>query len=75
MQNIQVASLIKTLCKQNNITINSLIENCNLTKSFIYDMERRNKNPSADRLERIADYFNVSLDYLVGRTTNPQINK
>ena len=75
MQNSQVASCIKTLCKKNNITINSLIENCKLTKSFIYDMEKRDKTPSVDRLERIADYFDVSLDYLVGRTDNPKSHK
>ncbi len=71
MQNSQVASIIKLLCKQNKISVSSLIEDCNLTKSLIYDLEKRNKTPSSDKIERIADYFDVSLDYLVGRTDNP----
>ena len=29
----------------------------------------------SSKLIFIADYFNVSLDYLVGRTDNPNINK
>lgn len=31
--------------------------------------------PSATVLIKIADAYNVSLDYLVGRTDNPQVNR
>lgn len=31
--------------------------------------------PSAENLIILADYFNVSIDYLVGRTDNPELNK
>lgn len=68
MQNIQIAKIIKDLCKQKNIPITTLLQSCNLTKSLIYDLEKRNKTLSADKIERIADFFNVSLDYLVGRS-------
>ena len=30
--------------------------------------------PSTDALMQIADYFDVSVDYLMGRTENPRIN-
>lgn len=30
---------------------------------------------SSIKLCKIADYFNVSVDYLLGRTENPNINK
>ena len=29
--------------------------------------------PSLDKVEKVANYFNVSLDYLKGRTDNPNI--
>lgn len=29
--------------------------------------------PSGDKIEKVADYFNVSTDYLLGRTNNPNI--
>ena len=35
----------------------------------------KNKKPNAERLQEIADYFNVSTDYLLGRTGNPAIAK
>ena len=29
--------------------------------------------PSGDKIEKVADHFNVSTDYLLGRTDNPKI--
>ena len=29
--------------------------------------------PSGDKIEKVADYFNVSTDFLLGRTENPSI--
>ena len=40
-------------------------------KNSIYALKRN--QPSAERLQEIADYFNVSTDYLLGRTDNPKI--
>lgn len=34
----------------------------------------KSKKPNAERLQEIADYFNVSTDYLLGRTDNPAIS-
>lgn len=31
----------------------------------------KNKNPGVDKLQAVADYFNVSTDYLLGRTDVP----
>ena len=31
----------------------------------------RGKQPTAEKLQEIANYFNVSVDYLLGRTDNP----
>lgn len=75
MNNEQSAHIIKTLCKTKSITISTLLEKCNIRKSLIYDMEKRNKTPSAETLEQIADYLGCSVDYLLGRTDNPKINK
>lgn len=40
-----------------------------------YRYERGEREPSMSTLIALADYFNVSIDYLVGRTDNPKINK
>lgn len=33
------------------------------------------REPAYKNLLALADYFNVSLDYLTGRTDNPEINR
>lgn len=36
--------------------------------------EQGNRQPDFDTLERIADYFEVSIDYLLGRTDTPALS-
>ena len=30
---------------------------------------------TAERLVKLADFYNVSIDYLLGRTDNPEVNR
>lgn len=75
MNNVQFVSTIKLLCKTKGITISTLLTKCSLRKSLIYDVEKRNAKPSIEIVESIADYLDCSVDYLLGRTDNPEINK
>ena len=68
MQNVQIAERIKFICKSQKKTISKMLIDCNISKSLIYDMEKRNMSPSCDKLTRIADYLDCSVDYLLGRT-------
>ena len=72
MTNAVIAQNIKHLCKTNAISVAALLHACNISKSLIYDLEKRDKTPSADKLLSIANYFNCSVDYLLGRTDNVQ---
>lgn len=64
---------IKELCSKQGISLNTLEEKLNFSTNYIYSMKRG--NPKTENLEKIADYFNVSTDYLLGRTDNPAIAK
>ncbi|AIG43877.1 TPA: helix-turn-helix domain-containing protein [Streptococcus suis] len=64
---------IKELAKSRGVTLGGLEERLGLSRNSIYTM--KNKKPSAERLQLIADYFNVSTDYLLGRTDNPRVAK
>lgn len=68
MDNSYIVKAIKKLCSEKKITISSLLEGCNLTKSFIYDLEKRKTSPSCEKISRIADYLNCPVDYLLGRS-------
>jgi transcriptional regulator with XRE-family HTH domain len=53
---------------------NKLLINTNLNKS-VFDNMKKGQIPSVDKIHTIADYLGCSVDYLLGRTDNPEINK
>lgn len=65
---------VKTLRVQNSLTQKQLSEILNIQPNSVQRIEYGTARPSLDTLVILADYFNVSLDYLVGRTDNPKIN-
>lgn len=63
---------VKKLADKKRISIVELEEKVGFSKNSIYSW-KKNK-PSAEKLESVADYFNVSTDYLLGRTDNPYLD-
>lgn len=75
MQNLLLSSRIKELCKVRKLTVKSLLECCEMNRNTIYDLEKKGSFPTGEKLSRIADYLDCSVDYLLGRTDNPQSHK
>lgn len=75
MDNIQLAQKIKEKCKELNISISKLIEDCNLNRNLIYSLEKGNSYLSSDRIFRIAKYLNCSSDYLLGLDENENLSQ
>ena len=59
---------LKQLRKNKKITQSELGEKINVTKVSISGYESGNRTPDTDTLQKIADFFEVSTDYLLGRT-------
>ena len=74
MNTAQVSEIIKKTCKVKKTTIKKMLESCDINRNFMYDL-KNNKIPASDKLEAIADYLDCSVDYLLGRTDNPEINR
>ena len=64
--------LVKELCKKQGISLNSLEEKIGFARNSLYSW--KNSEPKPKKLKAVADYFNVSTDYLLGRTDNPAIS-
>lgn len=64
---------IRELSDQQGLSLNKLEEKLGFSRNTIYNMKK--STPNIDRVSKIADYFNVSTDYLLGRTDNPAIAK
>lgn len=62
---------VKMLADKRKISIVELEENLNFSKNSLYAWKK--SKPSIDKLNAVADYFNVSTDYLLGRTDDPNI--
>lgn len=59
--------VIKELRKSKSIKQSELADILNVNRTAVAKWETGKNKPSADTLEEIADYFNVSIDYLMGR--------
>lgn len=63
---------VKILCDERKISINDLEISLGYSRNTLYRL--KTQNPGADKLQQIADYFDVSTDYLLGRTDKKQYN-
>ena len=61
---------VKALADRQKISIVELEEKLGFSRNSLYSW-KKNK-PSVDKLNIVADYFNVTTDYLLGRTDTPQ---
>lgn len=66
---------LRELRTSKNLTMESLAKDLNTTRSTISNFENMQRKPSLDMIIRIADYFQVSIDYLVGRTDDPTFHR
>ena len=63
--------IVKELCNKQGISLNNLEERIGFARNSLYSW--KNSEPKPKKLKVVADYFNVSTDYLLGRTDNPAI--
>lgn len=64
---------VKKLCEEQKISIVELEEKLKFSRNSLYSW-KKNK-PSSDKLEKVADFFNVSTDYLLGRTDQKNLDE
>lgn len=66
---------LKELRKKRGISQVRLALDLNTTQNSISRYETGERQADYDMLIAIADYFGVSIDYLLGRTDNPNMSK
>lgn len=66
-QNVAFPQRLQTLREKRRLSRRTLAELCGLSKNMISLYERGEKAPSVDALIKLADYFGVSIDFLLGR--------
>lgn len=58
---------LQSLAKENNKSFSQIEKDLGYSKNSLYNY--KTKMPTADNITRLANYFNVSTDYLLGNTT------
>lgn len=66
---------IEALCKSHNMNITELCRLCAIPRASLTDFKMgRNKSLSASTLQKIAEHFSVSVEYLLSGDTDKQTN-
>ena len=65
---------LRELRRARRITQLKLAMDLNLTQNTVSRYETGEREPGIAELVRIADYFHISVDYLLERTDNPEMN-
>lgn len=68
MENGVLAERLKQCRTERGLTQNEVAIFCDITEKAYQNYERNRREPKLSVLIRIADFYDVSLDYLVGRT-------
>ena len=64
---MEFSERLRELRKSKDLSQSELAKKLNVSKSTISMLEVGSRKPSWELMEQIADYFNVDLDYLLGK--------
>lgn len=70
-----VSNRLIQLKNERNILQKDIAKALNISLRSYQRYEKGERNPDSLILTAMADFFGVSIDYLVGRTNNPEVNK
>ncbi len=66
---------LKEIRKSRGISQLKLAMDLNMSQNTISRYETGEREPGINELLKIADYFHISVDYLLGRTDRPEVNR
>lgn len=61
--------IFERLLQKHNLSAYKVSKLTGVTQSTLSDWKRGRSTPKTDTLQKLADYFGVSVDYLMGRET------
>ncbi|MBR2047434.1 MAG: helix-turn-helix transcriptional regulator [Oscillospiraceae bacterium] len=66
---------LRKLRKERNLTQVALQMQTGIEQALLSKYENGERIPTTENLVLLADYYDVSIDYILCRTENPRINK
>ena len=71
----QFAKILREVRKNSNTTQKEIAEHLDISVRAYQHYETGTRYPDFKGLYKIGNYFNISVDYLMGRTSKPEINQ
>lgn len=71
----EFSEIFKSLRQRDKITQREIADYLGITARAVGFYETGDRRPDFEGLIKLADYFDVSLDYLVGRSPNPKFDR
>lgn len=71
---MSAADRILQLMERDGVSAVKLQKDLGLNANAVFYWKTGRQKPSAETLSKLADYFGVSVDYLLERTDNPQFD-
>lgn len=59
---------LEVLLKEKGVSATKMSLDLGFSKDAVFNWKKRGAIPSGEMLAKVADYFDVSVDYLLGRT-------
>lgn len=70
----EIAERIKLYAREKNMTVKSLLKDAGVGEKMVSNMSGKNGSyPQSDKIAQIAKILDCSVDYLLGRTDNPNV--
>lgn len=66
-QSEKIYNTVRELAKSRKIPLSEIIRECGLGQNFFVHWKKQGTLPRSENLQKIADYLEVSVDYLLGR--------
>lgn len=63
------------LLKSKGLSLYRVAKDTGIPKSIIYEWASGEREPVSEYLVPLADYLDCSVDYLLGRTDKPEVNR
>lgn len=70
----RLQNVVKSLCNKKGVTQKEALTQSGAGDRFFQNI-RQGSVPSVEKLQALAVYFNVSVDYLIGNTDVPEVNR
>jgi len=65
----------REIIQSRNITPYRVAKDTGISQGLMAEYNRGEKIPTVGNLTKIADYLDCSVDYLLGRTDKPEVNR